>query len=173
MAAQLGKLLGTWLWKRKAIEKSQIDEIRYAFEILCSEFLEVIVIIGYGFITNQLIMTFLYLIIFHILRDCFQGYHANTIWKCFLFTIGAYLVSMYSYHYVTIYLLITFLIVSVLLQVSYCIVHNVMKPMIISMSFIIIAIMIAPFGFTNIIQLLAVVNLIVSISSLSERRETE
>lgn len=170
MAAYLGKLLGTWLWKRDVVEKNQIDEIRYAFEIICSEFLEFLVMIMYGFITNRLFITFLYLIIFHTLREQFQGYHAKTIWRCFLLTTAAYLISMYSFEYIRIYLIIVFLIISILLQVRYCILHKVTKPIIVLVLLIMIGYVLNLFGYSNFIQLLSVVNLIVSISLLERRK---
>lgn len=66
------------------IKENQIDEIRCGFEILSSEFLEILVMAGYGIFTHKIASTIVYLFLFRILRDVFQGYHADTIWKCFL-----------------------------------------------------------------------------------------
>lgn len=76
------------------IKENQIDEIRCGFEILSSEFLEILVMAGYGIFTHKIASTIVYLFLFRILRDVFQGYHADTIWKCFTLTIGAYLICM-------------------------------------------------------------------------------
>lgn len=170
MAARLGMKLGKWLWKNDFIEENQIDEIRYAFEIICSEFLEILVMVFYGIFTYQIVSTALYLILFRILRDIFQGYHANTIWKCFTLTISAYLICMYSYMRITELMILVSLISSYLLQLSYCKVQKDMKPMFISILFMGIGAIIYTLGFPNFLHMLAVVDLLVSISLLPERR---
>lgn len=60
MAGQLGTKLGTRLYMLGMIEQNQIDVIRYAFEIICSEITENIIIFGYGILSNQIIDTLMY-----------------------------------------------------------------------------------------------------------------
>lgn len=173
MPARLGMKLGKWLWNKRVIEESQIDEIRYAIEIICSEFLEISVILGYGVITHQISFTFLYLILFHILRDSFQGYHASTIWKCFTLTICAYIICMYSYTKLSEIMILIFLISSYLLKLCYCKIHKDRKPIQVSSILISIGIVLYALGYPNYLHMLTVVELLVSISFLPERRVYE
>lgn len=173
MTEQLGTDLGKWLWKKEVIEEGQIDEVRFAFEIVCSEFLEILTILGYGIVTNQIIITFLYLILFHILRSAFQGYHAKTIWKCFLLTVSAYFGCMIVYKHMTEIAILLFLIVSMLLQLSYCKLHKDIKALILSISLMCIGTFIYILYDPIFLKLIAVVELLVSVSILPERRVYE
>ena len=46
MIVMIGIALGKLLYHHQVIEENQIDDIRYALEIMMSEFLEIAVIIG-------------------------------------------------------------------------------------------------------------------------------
>lgn len=172
MAGQLGLKLGRWLYQKGSIDEDQIDVVRYAFEILCSELTSFITIVLYGLLTKQIFETALYLIFFHILRYFFHGYHAKTIPRCFALTITSYLLTMIVYSYITDLLLIIFVSISLLLQLEYCHKKCLVKPIIVSLTilFIIIAISIM-FSIHNILLLFSVVDLIVSVSLIPERRK--
>lgn len=167
MAEQLGTKLGKWLYEQGKIDKSQIDLIRYSFEILCSEITKNIVIFGYGILSNQLYYTLMYLIFFHTLRHYFQGYHAKTISRCLTLTIGAYLTAMFFFMYVTYTGGIMFLLISFGLQTAYCIRKHQFMPIIVSallkLAILLLAIIINNFSF---LQLLIITELIVSVSTL-------
>lgn len=173
MVAHIGTSLGKWLWNKNMIKENQIDEIRFGFEILCSEFLEILVMAGYGIFTHKIVSTIVYLFLFRILRDVFQGYHADTIWKCFTLTICAYLICMYSYTKLSEIAILVFLISSYLLQLSYCKIHKDRKPLLISSVLISIGVVLYALEYPNYLQMLSVVELLVSISLLPERRAYE
>lgn len=67
MIARIGTSLGNWLYRQHVIQKSQIDLIRYALEIICSEFLELLIMIVYSFITRQIGQTITFIVIFQLL----------------------------------------------------------------------------------------------------------
>lgn len=174
MIEQFGTKLGEWLYTEGMLEKNQIDLIRYSVEIICSEITENIMIFGYGIFTNQFLFTLMYLIFFHTLRHYFQGYHAKTIGRCLILTLGAYFTAMFLYTHITYEWGVLFLIISLLLQVDYCIKQHQFIPMMIS---ILLKIAVLMMGVSlndfSCLQLLAVTELIVSVSALSERRTNE
>lgn len=171
MAARLGIRLGKWLYQKGQIEESQIDVIRYAFEIMCSEFTEILVIVIFGITTNQVLETVLYLIFFQILRQFFQGCHAKTIFRCFVLTTGSYLVSLIIYTYVDLFFIVLSIIIGSILQLEYCYKKKEVSPILVkSLLWVasIIAYIIIPY--VKALQILAVVELVVSISLIPERR---
>lgn len=174
MIEQFGTKLGEWLYTEGMLEKNQIDLIRYSVEIICSEITENIMIFGYGIFTNQFLFTLMYLIFFHTLRHYFQGYHAKTIGRCLILTLGAYFTAMFLYTRITYEWGFLFLIISLILQVDYCIKQHQFIPMMIS---ILLKIAVLMMGVSlndfSCLQLLAVTELIVSVSTLSERRTNE
>lgn len=171
MAAQIGLKLGEWLFTKGHIKEDQIDIVRYAFEILCSELTDFLVIFLYGIITRQMYETIMYLIFFHVLRQCFKGYHAKTILRCMLLTMSSYLISLVVYAHMNDISIILCLIVSSMLQIDYCIMKKEVKPILVSVSFwVVIFMLYASNIYAEALQLLAVVELIVSISLIPERR---
>lgn len=92
MIARIGTSLGNWLYRQHVIQESQIDLIRYALEIICSEFLELLIMIVYSFITRQIGQTIIFIVIFQLLRKMYDGYHSKTIARCLLFN-GIYCVT--------------------------------------------------------------------------------
>lgn len=167
MSEHLGTKLGEWLCTQGMIEKNQIDLIRYSFEIMCSEIAENIIIFGYGLLSKKLIFTLMYLIFFHTLRHYFQGYHAKTITRCFVLTIGAYLTALCLFTSVTYGWGVLFLIISLSLQIMYCVKRQQLMPMLIS---IVLKVTVLTLGGSlhdfSFFQLLIIVELIVSVSAL-------
>lgn len=172
MIESIGTNLGIWLYHKGKIKENQIDMIRYAFEIMCSEFTEIIVILIYSMITKQVFQTIIYLVFFQILRQYFQGYHAKTILRCLLLTIGTYLIAMSVYHSIPFGLFCILLLVSAVMQIEYAVRTKQLKPIIISfMLHCITFFATALLRNFQFLQLLVVVDLIVSISLIPERRE--
>lgn len=167
MSERLGTKLGEWLCTQGMIEKNQIDLIRYSFEIMCSEIAENIIIFGYGLLSKKLIFTLMYLIFFHTLRHYFQGYHAKTIIRCFALTVGAYLTALCLFTSVTYGWGVLFLIISLSLQIMYCVKRQQLMPMLIS---VLLKVTVLTLGGIlhdfSFFQLLIIVELIVSVSAL-------
>lgn len=174
MAAQLGLKLGKWLYRKGQISEDQIDLIRYVFEIICSEVTEIIIILIYGICFHKVIETLLYLAFFHILRKFFQGYHAKTILRCLTLTVGSYLVTLITFIYVDPFMITFSLIVSSILQIEYCIKKGELIPILVSILLWVLSVVLY-FMNQDILPLaiLAIVELIVSISLIPERSTYE
>lgn len=174
MAEQIGTKLGNWLYQRGSIEKAQIDVVRYAFEILCSEFAELIIIITYGIGSGKWLETLMFICMLLILRKQFQGYHAKTILNCFLITMGAYLSTMILFPYINFQLGLVFLCISSLLELEYCIKCKAVKPfVVISILHILAGILYITISYAYALQILLIIELITAISLIPERRVNE
>ena len=159
MSEHLGTKLGEWLCTQGMIEKNQIDLIRYSFEILCSEIAENI-------------FTLMYLIFFHTLRHYFQGYHAKTITRCFALTVGAYLTALCLFTSVTYGWGVLFLIISLSLQIMYCVKRQQLMPMLISVLLKVTVLTLGGILYDfSFFQLLIIVELIVSVSALLRKED--
>lgn len=173
MTARLGIKLGKWLWKKGMIQEDQIDAIRYSIEIICSEFLEFSIIGLYGLVTHQFLETVLYILFFQISRTVFDGYHAQTIVSCLLLTIGSYLFIMITYRYYPLIILILSLIISVWLQIQYCINKRQLDSFGISIAMHLITGVFFLLDMSYIINLLIVTELLVMLATIPERRTYE
>lgn len=174
MAGQLGLRLGKWLYRKGKVDEDQIDVIRYAFEILCSELTSFMTIILFGLLTKQFLETLLYLIFFHTLRQCYHGYHAKTIVRCFTLTMVSYFSTMFIYSFVSDGMVVLFLTLSLLLQIEYCIrKHSVGSFVISIVLFMIVMIARFVFMYENAMLLFSLVDLMVSVSLIPERSTYE
>lgn len=172
MSERLGTKLGEWLCTQGMIEKNQIDLIRYSFEILCSEIAENIIIFGYGLLSKKFIFTLMYLIFFHTLRHYFQGYHAKTITRRFALTVGAYLTALCLFTTVTYGWGVLFLIISLSLQIMYCVKRQQLMPMLISVLLKVTVLTLGGILYDfSFFQLLIIVELIVSVSALLRKED--
>lgn len=174
MIGRIGTEIGVWMFHEGKIKEEKIDAIRYSVEILCSEFLEIVTIIVYGLITGIWMESFLFVGYLLLLRKEFQGFHASTIARCFLITMSAYLISMYMYPYMNYLLTTLFLCISTTLQIDYCINKKLIHPFIsISLLHIVTILIFGLTSYTGAFQLLVVVECIVSLSLIPERRHYE
>lgn len=172
MAARLGIRIGIWLYKHQAISQSQIDEIRYAVEIICSEFLEIFIIIVYSLMSRKVIQTVMFLITFQILRNLYDGYHAKTIMKCLIITISVYLAVLSLHVYLSIELSLTILFFITMMQLCHSRKNHVWKPLFITIVLVILSMIMQIFGFKGCIQILTVTEIVVLISYMPVRRLT-
>lgn len=101
----------TALFVHKGIVPEQKKAIyEYGFELLISDLINFLIILGVACFTKQVWQSILYLIIFTGLRSCSGGYHAKTHLCCRCCTVGVYIVflilnSILIPDYVLIYLL--------------------------------------------------------------------
>lgn len=72
----------------------------YGFELLFSSITNTVIILIFGILVNQILVTLMFLFVFVTLRRSTGGYHADTYLKCKLCTISVYLtvifLSMFS-----------------------------------------------------------------------------
>lgn len=170
MAEILGTKLGEWFFKNHVIQKSQIDDIRFGFESLCSEILEFLVILSYGMFTHRYIETIVYIILFRTLRKFMDGYHAKTIWRCFVLTVGSYLLTMTIYPFVNVYVGMVLFSISIVIQAIYQN-DSFDKKLLWVFTLLHIAGLILYINIISYSQILLLVSSIVSVSWLPERRE--
>ncbi len=102
MGTHWGTVLGKFLYNQHIIRQSDIGKIRYAIEIILSEFTEILTIVIFSLINHQLIETVIFLLCFGLLRKFLDGYHAQSIIRCFLLTLSSYLATMLLYPYFSI-----------------------------------------------------------------------
>lgn len=173
MEKQIGMKLGIWFHSKGLIEESQIDDIRYAFEIACSEFLEFTIILLYGISMGKIVETFLYIVLFQVLRNYFQGYHAKTIWKCFILTVGTYLVTMELFQYIVIDVrfVIIMMLFSLSIQLMYCNSKKKWKPMFALVVLHSMGLILCILQYPTFLQILVVINIFVSVALLSKRKK--
>ena len=74
------------------IQKEDVDKCRYGLDILLSSVLEIISILVISAFVGNLVQTLLFFIAFVPLRIYAGGYHANTKLKCYLVSLGVYVV---------------------------------------------------------------------------------
>lgn len=170
MVAQLGTEFGKWFFRHQAIQKSQINLIRYAIEIICSEFLELMFMIVYSLITNRVIETVMFIVFFQMLRRMYDGYHAKTIIRCLMITISVFLLIICSYTNLSIES--CYIVLSIVLFVQFiCYIENQkLKSFFASFSLIGMSMIISLFEYESMIQILTLTQVIVLISYLPVRR---
>lgn len=74
----------------------------YGFELVLSFLFSVAVMLFVGIVTNRIINTILFLLVFITLRSFTGGYHANTYGVCFMVTISVFLVTLLLAEYINI-----------------------------------------------------------------------
>lgn len=173
MIVRIGIALGKLLYHHQVIEENQIDDIRYALEIIMSEFLEIAVIIGYCIISKTYVETLAFLLCFQSLRSEYEGYHAKTILRCFIITITVYL-SILSFHsYINIGMYMVMIIFIIMKQLQYYLNDKKKRPIIVAMIYHLAGILLYQLGYVSIFQILSLTQFIVILSYILERRTYE
>ena len=171
MIARIGISLGKWLHIHHAIHESQIDSIRYAFEIICSEFFELMIMIVYSLVTNQIVETILFIGTFQLLRRTYEGYHAKTITKCLMITVSVFLVILSTYASLQVNLCCFTLAIILLVQLMLGIKDRWKNPFYISFTLMCLSVLILILGYKGFLQILTLVEVVVLISYLPVRRQ--
>ena len=173
MAEKIGTILGKWLYNKGKVEERQIDHIRYGFEILCSELLQIFIMIMYGVYTGRVYSTLLYVILCLLMRNAYQGYHAKTIWRCFCITIAVYYLAIRLYPEIRINLFFIAIlsVVPTAIQINYCFLKKKWHSGLLSVLLYCIGIMLLPLHCEAFIQIVVIVNIIVSAGVLLEGKE--
>lgn len=170
MIAQIGISLGNWLYRQHVIQESQIDLIRYALEIICSEFLELLIMIVYSFITRQIGQTITFIVIFQLLRKMYDGYHAKTIARCLMITISVYLLVLQTYACLPIEICCLTVFIVLLVQFMWSIKEQKRKPFLVSFTLVCLSFMMLMIGYECMLQILTLTQMIVLLSYLPVRR---
>lgn len=99
MNHKLSEILCNFLIKTNTIDIDHIDIYIYGFELIFSFIISTLLIVSIGIILNQIIPTFFFMIVFILVRQFTGGLHANTYFKCQLYTLFFYVfVILLSVH---------------------------------------------------------------------------
>ncbi len=82
------KELAKILYDEKVIKKSEIEVCNYGFLILKMKIFHTIIIILMGILTKNLLQVCAFFLVYDLLRKNSGGYHAKSIWHCYLLTFG-------------------------------------------------------------------------------------
>lgn len=84
------------LYLRGQIEIDQLDDISFALEVVFSHVISFGTVLLIGFIFNKNVEILIFIFMFGIFRTLNDRYHAKTFLKCFVLTVGSFLVSVFS-----------------------------------------------------------------------------
>lgn len=166
MVEKAGTQFGNWLYKNRAIQENQIDMIRYAIEIISSEFLEMIIIILYSTLSHKVIETVSFLGYFMLLRNLYDGYHAKTIGQCLILTVSVYLFVINVYPFLTLYLCVLLVLPVFIMQFVIYKINQKVIPFMISILLIVLALFLMFIGINNYLQILSLTEILVILSYL-------
>ena len=131
MEEKLSRILTEFLISQ-GIGKSELFQIyMYGFELIISFLFSLSLIILIGILMRKIIVTFVFLIIFILLRRFTGGYHAPSFVLCQITTILTYLIVMEASYLFTINLyeyLILYIFGSILI-LKYAPIVNIKKPL--------------------------------------------
>ncbi len=82
--------IAEYFYKCNIIQIYDINPLRFAIELIITQFLTFGTIILLGLIFNDLLSTFIYCIYFVSVRRVLQGYHAKTFRTCYFLTVLFY-----------------------------------------------------------------------------------
>lgn len=82
MITALSKRITHFLYSKKVITFDTIEIYQYGFEIIISTIIGFFITIMIGILFKMIWLSFLYYIIFVVLRQFTGGYHAKTYFKC-------------------------------------------------------------------------------------------
>lgn len=105
----ISRRLSIFLAKRGLIEEDEVDIIRFAFELLLTQGIQIVSMLILGYFLQFFWETMLYLCMLLFLKRYTGGYHAKTYGRCYLITMIIYLLVLLSVEYLNIYSLLVFL----------------------------------------------------------------
>ncbi len=94
MIEYMAKSMAFFLFKRKIIEKSDVDICRYGIEVIISNAVGIFNILLVSFILGTLLQGCIFLVLYATLRIYTGGYHADTHFKCNLYFIGVFVMTV-------------------------------------------------------------------------------
>lgn len=109
--ARFCQLIAIQFYKHRFISEEDVNPLRFAFELIITQFLTYASIIMSAILLGKTKETILYLILFTILRKYIQGYHADTFGMCYILTMMNYFVVLLllefdlPYYYINIWIL--------------------------------------------------------------------
>jgi accessory gene regulator B len=102
MLNKLAAKISSKMLQRGVISGDMFDIYVYGFELVLSFLFSVAVMLFVGIVTNRILHTVLFLLVFITLRSFTGGYHANTYGVCFAVTISVFIVTILLAEYINI-----------------------------------------------------------------------
>lgn len=102
MLNKLAAKISSKMLQRGVISGEMFDIYVYGFELVLSFLFSVAVMLFVGIVTNRILHTILFLLVFITLRSFTGGYHANTYGVCFMVTISVFIVTILLAEYINI-----------------------------------------------------------------------
>ena len=102
MLNKLAAKISSKMLQRGVISGELFDIYVYGFELVLSFLFSVAVMLFVGIVTNRILHTILFLLVFITLRSFTGGYHANTYGVCFMVTISVFIVTILLAEYINI-----------------------------------------------------------------------
>ena len=102
MLNKLAAKISSKMLQRGVISGDMFDIYVYGFELVLSFLFSVAVMLFVGIVTNRILHTILFLLVFITLRSFTGGYHANTYGVCFMVTISVFIVTILLAEYINI-----------------------------------------------------------------------
>lgn len=134
MIEKLSQRILQYLLYSGAIEDTNDEKAyyQYGIEITVSSILNVVLILGIGLITWNILESIIFLLLFIPIRQFTGGFHASTYFKCNLSFCILFLLVLILYHFteklLTTYLSILITFICVLLIIAECPIENKNKP---------------------------------------------
>ena len=119
MLNKLAAKISSKMLQRGVISGELFDIYVYGFELVLSFLFSVAVMLFVGIVTNRILHTILFLLVFITLRSFTGGYHANTYGVCFMVTISVFIVTILLAEYINICWWYYLLLLSVGLPIIY------------------------------------------------------
>lgn len=117
MLENLCREISKKLSEKEYIEEDEIEMMRFGIEIVLSQTILYIVLIGIGLYLHRLTDTVIFVLVLTLLKKYSGGFHAKTFVACTLLTITNYLIVMYTSIY--LYDLVSIILVIVGFVVLY------------------------------------------------------
>ena len=102
MINRLSRSIVLFFTQKNIISNSELDSYIYGFQFLLSTMLNLSTILLIMIYTGKITETILYIISVFILRHHTGGYHAKTPERCFVMTIGVYILMLFIISIITI-----------------------------------------------------------------------
>jgi len=94
MMSRLSYMVTDYLLNRGKIEKSDREIYHYGYILLLDGLLDTILLLIFGIIIQEFVLTVFFVLVFTTTRMFSGGYHANTRWQCILVTFVSCFISV-------------------------------------------------------------------------------
>lgn len=87
--------ISQWYFNKGYIQEEDIDSIRFGLEVVLSHFISFSLILGTGILSGNFWISFVFVLALALFRSIYDGYHAETFFRCTMMTLSNYFISVY------------------------------------------------------------------------------